>query len=400
MPKLAPKPALTNCSVSSKSEQGAVSPLIALAQALIKTPSITPKDLGCQEIIIKRLAALGFVIHPLRFGVVENFYARLGSRGKNFCFAGHTDVVAPGDSAGWRSEPFAAQIVDGQLWGRGACDMKGAIAAMVVAFEEFLAANPGFAQENSLSFLITGDEEGDAVDGTVRVLQWLEERGETLDYCLVGEPTSVKKLGDCLKNGRRGSINGVITFKGKQGHVAYPHLADNPIHSSAPVLAKLATVQFDQGNEHFPASSIQFTNISSGDGSSNVVPPTLEAQFNIRFSPENSPESLEEKIRSVLDEPGCPEYSLTMNLSGLPFLSQDGELRTALDKSINESLNLNPQGSTGGGTSDARFISQVCPQTMEFGLVGSSMHKLNEGVPLADLEELCEVYKRLLINVF
>ncbi|MBF0382077.1 MAG: succinyl-diaminopimelate desuccinylase [Magnetococcales bacterium] len=383
-----------NCSVSSSSE------VIELAQALIKTPSITPKDLGCQEIIIKRLAAMGFTIHRLPFGVVENFYARLGSSGKNLCFAGHTDVVAPGDSSGWHRDPFAAEIVDGVLLGRGACDMKGAIAAMVVALEKFLLANPDFSQKNSLSFLITGDEEGDAVDGTVRVLDWLEKNNEQLDYCLVGEPTSVAKLGDCLKNGRRGSINGLISFKGKQGHVAYPHLADNPIHSSAPTIAKLAAIKFDEGDDHFPATSIQFTNIGAGDGSSNVVPATLEARFNIRFSPKNSPESLESKIRAVLDEPDHPNYTLSLDLSGLPFLSKDGHLRSALEKSIKQSLNHETQSSTGGGTSDARFISQVCPQTMEFGLVGSSMHKLNEGVPVADLEELTQIYHNLLTNLF
>ncbi|MBF0195165.1 MAG: succinyl-diaminopimelate desuccinylase [Magnetococcales bacterium] len=383
-----------NCSVSSNS------PVVELAQALIKTPSITPQDLGCQEIIIKRLKAMGFKVYPLRFGVVENFYARLGNSGKNFCFAGHTDVVAPGDNSGWRSDPFAAEIKDGHLWGRGACDMKGAIASMVVAFEKFLKANPNFSKDNSLSFLITGDEEGDAVDGTVRVLDWLNDNNEKLDYCLVGEPTCVAKLGDCLKNGRRGSINGVINFQGKQGHVAYPHLADNPIHKASPALVKLTAIKFDEGDEHFPATSMQFTNIKAGDGSTNVVPGTLEAGFNIRFSPQNTPESLEKKIRAVLDDPDHPDYKLTLKLSGLPFLSQDGTLRSALDKSIKESLKHEAQSSTGGGTSDARFISQVCAQTIEFGLVGSSMHKLNEGVAIADLEELTQVYHRLLVNVF
>jgi succinyl-diaminopimelate desuccinylase len=394
MPVLALKPVLMNYSVSSKPA------VIELAQALIKTPSITPQDLGCQEIIIKRLQAMGFAIHRLRFGVVENFYARLGKSGKNFCFAGHTDVVAPGDSKGWKSDPFAAEIIDGHLMGRGACDMKGAIASMVVAFEEFLTTNPDFSKKNSLSFLITGDEEGDAIDGTVRVLDWLNDNNEKLDYCLVGEPTCVAKLGDCLKNGRRGSINGVINFQGKQGHVAYPHLADNPIHRASPALVELTAIQFDEGDDHFPATSMQFTNIKAGDGSTNVVPATLEARFNIRFSPQNSPETLEKKICAVLDKPAHPDYKLTLNLSGLPFLSKDGTLRSALDKSIKESLKSEPQSSTGGGTSDARFISQVCPQTMEFGLVGSSMHKLNEGVPVADLEELTQVYHRLLLNIF
>jgi succinyl-diaminopimelate desuccinylase len=378
---------------------GENSPLF-LAQALIRTPSITPQDLGCQDIIIKRLMALGFTIQQLRFGAVDNFYARLGSNGKNFCFAGHTDVVATGDPKGWRADPFAAQVIDGQLYGRGACDMKGAIAAMVVAFEGFLADNPDFARQNSLSFLITGDEEGEAVDGTVRVLDWLQKNGEKLDYCLVGEPTSISELGDCLKNGRRGSVNGIITFQGKQGHVAYPHLVDNPIHRSAPALARLASTQFDQGDDYFPATSIQFTNIQAGDGSTNVVPASLEARFNIRFSPKNSPESLEGEIRSILDDPEYPDYQLSMKTSGLPFLSEDGPLRTALDLSIKESLNQTAQGSTGGGTSDARFISRICPQTMEFGLVGRSMHKLNEAVPTTDLDNLAKIYNRLLTRLF
>lgn len=374
--------------------------LLALTQALIQTPSITPKDLGCQEIIISRLEQLGFRIHRLRFGVVENFYARLGDSGKNFCFAGHTDVVTPGDPTEWRSDPFAAKLIDGQLLGRGACDMKGAIAAMVVACEQFLAEHPTFSEGNSISFLITGDEEGDAVDGTVRVLDWLNANNETLDYCLVGEPTSGVELGDCFKNGRRGSINGVVTFFGKQGHVAYPHLADNPIHRATAVITKLAALQFDRGDDNFPATSIQFTNIKSGDGSTNVVPATLEARFNIRFSPKNNPEALERKIRSILDDGGHPKYQLTLNISGLPFLSADGPLQEALSQSINETLNQSPQPSTGGGTSDARFISTFCPQTIEFGLVGSSMHKLNEVVPIADLENLNRVYKKLLENLF
>ncbi len=375
-------------------------PSLTLAQALIRTPSVTPHDRGCQEILIQRLSALGFQIHRLRFGEVENFYARLGTAGKNFCFAGHTDVVATGNPEAWRADPFAAQVIDGHLFGRGACDMKGALSAMVVACEQFLADNPHFIDQNSLSFLITGDEEGEAVDGTVRVLAWLKEQKEQLDYCLVGEPTSVAQLGDCLKNGRRGSVNGILVFQGKQGHVAYPHLADNPIHRSAPVLARLAGIQFDQGDHHFPATSIQLTNIQAGDGSTNVVPGSLEARFNIRFSPKNSPESLEKTIRTVLDEPGNPACQLTMKVSGLPFLSEDGPLRSALDRSVRETLHRTPEASTGGGTSDARFISQLCPQTMEFGLVGSSMHKLDEGVPLADLEDLTQVYRRLLQILF
>ncbi|MBF0448687.1 MAG: succinyl-diaminopimelate desuccinylase [Magnetococcales bacterium] len=374
------------------------SPLL-LAQELIQAPSVTPHDRGCQEILIQRLVHLGFTIHRLRSGAVENFYARRGRLGKNFCFAGHTDVVATGNPAEWLSDPFAAKVIDGQLLGRGACDMKGALAAMVVACERFLLAHPDFDRHNSLSFLITGDEEGEAVDGTVRVLHWLKENNESLDYCLVGEPTSVAQLGDCLKNGRRGSVNGILTFFGKQGHVAYPHLAVNPIHQSAPLIDKLAQTRFDSGDDYFPATTIQFTNIQCGDGSTNVVPGQLEACFNIRFSPQNSPESLEQKIRSILDGADLNAYQLTMKVSGLPFLSAEGPLREALNKSIQESLARIPEASTGGGTSDARFISQICPQTMEFGLVGRSMHKIDEGVPTDDIDRLTDVYTRLLTHL-
>ncbi len=377
-----------------------MTPLVQLASALIRTPSITPADHGCQGLLTQALERMGFTIHRLRFGEVENFYARIGERGRNFCFAGHTDVVPAGDPSQWRSDPFAAEIKDGILTGRGACDMKGGLAAMVHAAETFLRDHRSFTERDSLSFLITGDEEGDADDGTIRVLGWLNDRHEKLDYCLVGEPTSVERLGDCLKNGRRGSLNGEITIQGRRGHVAYPHLADNPIHRAMPVLARLATVRFDDGSPHFPATGLQFTRIRAGDGSSNSIPGRLQAAFNIRFSPASSPESLEATLREILDQGDFSGYKLTTKLSGLPFITPGGDLLTALRETIRSTLGITPESSTGGGTSDARFIARVCPQTVEFGLVGRTMHQANEQLPIADLEALAAVYRQLLERLF
>ena len=297
---------------------------LALATALIRAPSVTPSDHGCQSLLIRHLETMGFAIHPLRFGSVENFYARLGTGGTHLCFAGHTDVVAAGDPDRWRTPPFAAALQDGVLTGRGACDMKGALAAIVAAVARFLAGRPRFASQHSLSFLITGDEEGMATDGTVRVLAWLAERGERFDACLVGEPTSQERLGDCIKNGRRGSLNGEITLFGRRGHVAYPHLAENPIHGAMVLLDRLARLKFDAGNDHFPATAIQFTNINAGDGSTNVIPGRLTAGFNIRFSPESTPEGMEKRIRAVLDAGEVSRYALKTTPSGLPFLTTGG----------------------------------------------------------------------------
>lgn len=368
---------------------------------MIQRPSVTPQDCGCQALLIKPLQALGFTVYPLRFGNVENFYARIGSQGKNLCFAGHTDVVAAGDPSLWRSAPFAAEVRDGILTGRGASDMKGGVAAMLAATARFLQKKPDFPKTNSLSFLITGDEEGDAADGTVRVLQWLTNRKERLDYCLVGEPTCIKTLGDGLKNGRRGSLNGALIFHGCQGHVAYPSLADNPIHRAAPALDQMARLSFDAGNAHFPASSLQFTNIHAGDDSSNVIPGTLRVTFNIRFSPESTPEYLEQRIRDILDREVPPStYTMKMTLSGLPFLSEGGPFLEAISQSVQRVTGVIPIPSTGGGTSDARFISQVCPQTLEFGLLSSSIHQVNEEVRVEDLEQLTAIYEHLLHTLF
>lgn len=374
---------------------------VELTAALVQVASITPQDHGCQARLMDPLRAMGFTLHPLRFDTVDNFYARLGTRGKNFCFAGHTDVVTAGDQALWRSDPFAATIQDGILTGRGVCDMKGGLAAMVVATARFLRKRPDFTEKNSLSFLVTGDEEGDAIHGTVRVLTWLEQRQERLDFCLVGEPTCEKMLGDGLKRGRRGSLNGEIILHGRQGHVAYPTLADNPIHRAAPMLDQVANLPFDAGNAHFPATHLQWTNIHAGDGSSNVIPGTLTATFNVRFSPESTPESLEHLIRTVLDQTVPPStYTLNTRVSGLPFLTPDGPLLAAMDKSVRHVTGLTPTPSTGGGTSDARFISQVCPQTLEFGLLYPSIHKINEQANVRDLELLTAIYEHLLHTLF
>ena len=373
-----------------------------LTIALVQVPSITPEDHGCQDVLIGPLQQMGFTVYPLPFGNVRNFYARLGTHGKNFCFAGHTDVVSTGDRALWRSDPFAAEVRDGILTGRGVCDMKGGLACMLTATARFLRDNPDFSQKNSLSFLITGDEEGDAIHGTVCVLEWLAQRGEGLDYCLVGEPTNMARLGDGLKLGRRGSLNGELLIHGRQGHVAYPTLADNPIHRVAPILDQLAHLSFDTGNRHFPATTLQFTQIHAGDSSTNnVIPGLLRVGFNFRFSPESSPESLEGQLREVLDRMVPPSsYTLKTVLSGLPFLTAEGPFLTQLSESIQQVTGIRPTPSTGGGTSDARFISKVCPQTLEFGLLSASIHKINEQVQVADLEQLTRVYEHLLHTLF
>ncbi|MBF0603587.1 MAG: succinyl-diaminopimelate desuccinylase [Nitrospirae bacterium] len=370
-----------------------------LARELVRIPSVTPIDGGCQRILIGHLERLGFTVYPIILGPVHNFYARLGSCGTNFCFAGHTDVTPSGDSSLWHSDPFGAENRDGVIVGRGICDMKGAIAAMVMAVEHLLAEHPGLPSHHSISFLITGDEEGCAEDGTIRILEWCANQGERLDYCLVGEPTSVRRLGDCLKNGRRGSVNGLITLYGQQGHVAYPHLAVNPIHFSLSVLETLVQHRFDEReNPNFPPTSFQLTRIQSGDGATNVIPGQLTAQFNIRFSTEHTPESLEKRIRTLLDPwmLGTRRYDLAMQVSGLPFLTQGGPLLQAIQTSIEELLNLTPELSTGGGTSDARFISRHCPQTVELGLVGATMHQIDESAPVADLTVLAQIYRRIM----
>ncbi|MBF0212167.1 MAG: succinyl-diaminopimelate desuccinylase [Magnetococcales bacterium] len=369
-----------------------------LTAQLVRIPSITPVDAGCQTLVRQRLEQAGFTVHPLRFGTTDNLYARFGNSGKNLCLAGHTDVVSPGDATQWLCDPFSGTILDGMLVGRGVADMKGGVAAMIVAAERFLKARPDFP--HSISFLITGDEEGEATDGTVKVLQWLRERGERLDFCMVGEPTSDTVLGDQYKNGRRGSLNGEIRFVGRQGHVAHPHLANNPIHRAMPVLARLAALRFDEGSADFPPSSLQLTTIHAGDATTNnVIPGVLTVHFNIRFGTANTPETLENAIREVLKSDGH-EHEMTVEVSGLPFLTRSGLLDQCLIEATRDVLGIAPRPSTGGGTSDARFISRDCPQTLELGLVGKSIHKVNESAPVADLEALSQVYQRLMERLF
>jgi succinyl-diaminopimelate desuccinylase len=374
---------------------------LELTQRLVRIPSVTPEDHGCQAVLCDILDGLGFQIHRLRYGVVENFYARLGNTAPHFCFAGHTDVVPPGDRNAWLCDPFAAEIRDGWLIGRGVCDMKGGIAAMVAAVARFLAQRPTFAQDGggSLSFLITGDEEGVATDGTVRVLAWLTQRNETIDCCLVGEPSNPQQFGEAIKSGRRGSLNGTLTLHGKQGHVAYPHLAHNPIHAAMPVLGELAAIEWDQGNASFDPTALQFTHIESGAGAENVIPGRLRALFNIRFNTEQTPERLEQRLRAVLGRSSMP-YDLALRVSGLPFRTVDGPFLRALQRSVTAVLGTPPQFSTSGGTSDARFIARHCPETAEFGPVARTIHQVNEQCRTEELHQLSAIYLHLLHTLF
>lgn len=365
---------------------------VRLAAELIRAPSVTPADHGCQAILIRRLTALGFEIHDLTFGAVRNFHARRGNGAPHVCFAGHTDVVPTGPEADWRVPPFAAEVVDGVLIGRGAADMKGALAAMVVAVERHL----GTPRPNgSISFLITGDEEGDALDGTVRMVPWLKARGELPDFCIVGEPSSAERVGDTIKNGRRGSVNGHLTIHGVQGHAAFPDLADNPIHRAAPALDALARLKFDDGDGHFSATRLQFTNVRAGEGASNVIPGHLGCQFNLRFSPASTPESIDRRVRAVLDGHGL-RYDLAWQLSGMPFLTAPGPLTAAMADAVRAATGITPALSTGGGTSDARFIAPEGVAVAELGLVNRTIHKVDEGVPVADIDRLTDIYENLL----
>nr|CAX84139.1 Succinyldiaminopimelate desuccinylase [uncultured bacterium] len=377
---------------------------LPLAQALIRAPSVTPVDAGCQEILAARLARLGFTPHRLRFGPVQNLYARLGEASPNLCLAGHTDVVPPGQEDLWRSPPFAGEVHEGFLTGRGACDMKGGLAAMVAGVERFLAERPGFAAEGvgSLSFLITGDEEGEAVHGTREVLSWLEERGESLDHCLVGEPTGITDAGDCLKNGRRGSVNGWITVRGVPGHVAYPHQTRNPIHAALAALDALQRHPLDQGNADFEPSGFQWTSLAAGGEAVNVTPLELTARFNIRFNTEQTPEGLERHVRDHLQPLLDAGFGvdLTMRVSGLPFRTRPGAFLDRVRQAIREVTGREAALSTSGGTSDARFIAQVCPETLELGLPAVGMHQLDEGCRVSDLEALAGIQHRLLGMLF
>lgn len=369
------------------------SPVLALACDLIARPSITPEDVGCQQMMAEYLARLGFVIEPMVFHDTTNLWARRGSEGPLFCFAGHTDVVPPGPLDKWNSPPFEPTIRDGHLYGRGAADMKGSLAAMLVAVERFVTGNP--QHQGSIAFLITSDEEGPFINGTPKVVETLEARHEKITWCLVGEPSSTQQLGDVVKNGRRGSITGDLLVKGIQGHVAYPHLGRNPIHQAAPALAELASTVWDQGNAFFPPTSFQIPNISGGTGASNVIPGELQVQFNFRFSTELTAEQIKERVRAILDRHGL-EYDLTWTLSGHPFLTSAGDLVEATVAAIEEVQGFSPELSTSGGTSDGRFIAPTGAQVIELGPLNATIHKLNECVKVADLDTLADVYTAIL----
>jgi succinyl-diaminopimelate desuccinylase len=366
---------------------------LALCCDLISRRSVTPEDQGCQELMISRLEAIGFECTPLPFGKVQNFWAVHGDSGPLFVFAGHTDVVPPGPEAQWSTPPFEPSLVGETLYGRGAADMKGSLAAMVVACEEFLVSNPDHT--GRIGFLITSDEEGPATDGTVRVMEWLQQQGEKIDWCLVGEPSSTSTLGDVIKNGRRGSLNARLIVKGMQGHIAYPHLADNPIHRAAPALSALTHEVWDEGNSFFPPTSMQVSNIHGGTGATNVIPGELEIVFNFRFSTELTDVDLRQRTEAILDAHSL-EYDIQWSLSGHPFLTPTGELVAAAVDSILSVTGIDTQLSTAGGTSDGRFIAPSGAQVVELGPVNASIHKLNEEVHAPDLPRLTAVYRGIM----
>jgi succinyl-diaminopimelate desuccinylase len=375
------------------------SPTLALARQLIELPSITTADAGCLELLASRLAPLGFSLERMDRNGVSNLWARRGTTTPLVCFAGHTDVVPPGPREQWQSDPFTPTEHQGRLTGRGAADMKSSIAAFVVAAERYVAAHPD--HPGSIALLLTSDEEGDAVDGTVRVVEALRDRGERIDCCIVGEPTSVDRLGDTIKNGRRGSLSARLLVKGIQGHVAYPDKVRNPIHLAAPALAELAATRWDEGNEYFPPTSFQISNIHAGTGASNVVPGTLEVLFNLRFSTASSIDGLQERIHALLDRYDL-EYEIHWTIGGRPFLTPRGPLVDVLIEAIRSVTGVESALSTSGGTSDGRFIADICPQVVEIGPVNASIHKVNEHVLVEDLEPLSEIYRlaleRLLIS--
>ncbi|WP_019939311.1 succinyl-diaminopimelate desuccinylase [Bordetella sp. FB-8] len=370
--------------------------VLNLVRDLIARPSVTPDDLDCQRLIAQRLAPMGFVCETIVRGGVTNLWARRGDSGPLLVFAGHTDVVPPGPREKWDSDPFAPTERDGYLYGRGAADMKSSIAAFIVACEEFTAAHP--RNEGSIALLLTSDEEGPAVDGTVIVCDELKRRGVQLDYCIVGEPTSGEKLGDTCKNGRRGSLSGRLTVKGVQGHVAYPHLARNPIHLLAPALAELVCQQWDQGNEYFPPTTFQVSNLNSGTGATNVVAGEAVALFNFRFATSSTPQELKDRVHAILDKHGL-EYELAWEQGGEPFLTPRGTLTDALTRAIAQETGVSAELSTTGGTSDGRFIAKICPQVIEFGPGNATIHKINERILLDDLVPLKNIYRRTLENL-
>jgi len=366
---------------------------LALTKELISRPSVTPDDLGCQELMISRLEKIGFQIERLRFGEVDNFWARRGTAEPVLAFAGHTDVVPTGDENKWATPPFTPTEKDGMLYGRGTADMKGSLAAMVTACERFVGQHPD--HQGAIAFLITSDEEGIATHGTVKVVEHLEARGEKMQWCIVGEPSSTKQLGDVVKNGRRGSLGAKMKVHGIQGHVAYSHLADNPIHKAAPALAELAQCQWDQGNEFFPSTSFQISNINGGTGATNVIPGELEVIFNLRFSTALTPEDIKQRTCEILDKHQL-DYHIDWNLSGLPFLTDTGPLLDATQKAIKIVTGRTTKLSTAGGTSDGRFIAPTGTQVIELGPCNATIHKVDESVEINALGELSLVYEEIM----
>ncbi|HCZ9536772.1 TPA: succinyl-diaminopimelate desuccinylase [Vibrio alginolyticus] len=369
------------------------SPVLALAKDLISRQSVTPEDAGCQDLMIERLKALGFEIEVMVFEDTTNFWARRGSEAPLFAFAGHTDVVPAGKLEHWNTHPFEPTIIDGYLHGRGAADMKGSLAAMVVAVERFIEENPD--HKGSIGFLITSDEEGPFINGTVRVVETLMERGENIDMCIVGEPSSTDVVGDVVKNGRRGSITGDLTVKGTQGHVAYPHLASNPVHESLLAIHELATTEWDKGNDYFPPTSFQIPNVSAGTGASNVIPGEFHVQFNLRFSTELNNDAIVQRVTETLDKHGL-DYDLKWTFNGDPFLTDTGALLDAVVAAVAEVNDTKPALLTTGGTSDGRFIARMGGQVVELGPVNATIHKVNECVKVDDLEKLTDMYEKTL----
>ena len=374
--------------------------VLALLEQLIARPSVTPDDAGCLDLISARLAALGFALERMDSGPaqarVSNLWALRRGRsadGPVLVLAGHTDVVPTGELAHWTSDPFVPSYRDGRLYGRGVADMKGSLAAMVVAAEEFVASHPDHT--GSLAFLLTSDEEGPSVDGTKVCCERLRERGQRLDYCIVGEPTSVRQLGDMVKNGRRGTLSGKLRVKGIQGHVAYPHLARNPVHQAAPALAELVAIEWDAGNRYFPATSFQISNVQAGTGATNVIPGELVVDFNFRFSTESTPAGLQSRVQALLDRHGL-DYQLDWVLGGEPFLTPAGSLSEAVGAAILAETGRQTELSTTGGTSDGRFIAKICPQVLELGPLNASIHKIDEYLPVDHLEPLKNIYRRTL----
>lgn len=370
-----------------------LSPTLELAKQLIEKASVTPDDVGCQPLMMDRLEAIGFRCEKLRFEDVDNFWAVRGEQGPLLCFAGHTDVVPTGPESAWQNPPFQPVIKDGMLHGRGAADMKGSLAAMVTACERFVDAHPN--HKGQIAFLITSDEEGPSINGTVKVVEWLQQQQQAIDWCIVGEPSSTDRVGDIIKNGRRGSLGAVLTVRGVQGHVAYPHLASNPIHKAAPALAELATEQWDEGNEFFPATSFQISNIEGGTGATNVIPGELKVIFNLRYSTETTHEQLQQRIEAILDRHEL-DYHIDWNLSGKPFLTAEGALVDACRDAIAAVTGEQTTLSTAGGTSDGRFIAPTGAQVVELGPVNATIHKVDECVRAEDLNTLSDMYEGIL----